>query len=36
VQDQVIYYVERPVAFGPEWGLELGVSPVVKNPIVRN
>ncbi len=28
---EVIYYAEQPDAFGPEWGLQLTITPVVKN-----
>lgn len=35
-QLQLFYNVERPDAFGQHWGLKLTVTPVVKNPFVRN
>jgi hypothetical protein len=28
---EVIYYIQQPDAFGPAWGLQLTITPVVKN-----
>ena len=35
-QVQLFYNVEAPDDFGQEWGIKLTISPVVKNPFVRN
>jgi len=30
-----IYYLEQPDSFGPHWGLQLTVTPVIPNPFVK-
>jgi hypothetical protein len=30
-----MYYIEQPDAFGPHWGLQLTVTPVIPNPFQR-
>ena len=29
---EAIYYIEQPDAFGPHWGLQLTITPVIPNP----
>jgi hypothetical protein len=32
---EAIYYIEQPDSFGPHWGLQLTVAPVIPNPFER-
>jgi hypothetical protein len=33
---EAVYYLEQPDAFGPEWGLQLTITPVIPNPFERH
>ena len=33
---EAIYYIEQPDSFGPHWGLQLTIAPVIPNPFERH